>query len=249
MLDFQQYQTEFAAHIRDPKTHKKPARVVEARMAVYREAVFNNIAESTSVCFPICQAVMGKRAWDKILREFVANFAAGSPIFREIPQQFLQYLETVKNSPAYFKQLAHYEWAELAVSHLPENSLALSKNTDLLKQKPVLAPHMLLDYDFAVHKISAKYKPKTNTKAYEKTYLLVFRNSVFDINFIELNPITYQLLSAIENNSMTGKQALMRLADELINMDATAILQYGGAILADLADQEAIVGSVKVGRT
>ena len=108
----------------------------------------------------------------------------------------------------------------------------------------VLAPaHRLLQYDFTVHKISSHFKPIT----VEKTYLLVFRNSVFDIMFIELNSITYQLLITIENNSTTGKQALIKLAEEVKNVDATAILKCGEKFLSDSADQEAIVGSVKVG--
>lgn len=239
MLDFQHYQAEFTAHIRDPKTHKKPANVDAKRMAVYEKAVFNNIAESVSVCFPVCQAVFGKQVWDKILHEFVANFAAASPIFREIPEQFLQFLSAQKSLPAYLQPLAHYEWAELAVSHLPSNSSALSKHTDLLKQKPVLAPHMLLEYDFAVHQISAKFKPKKP----EKTQLLVYRNAKFEVKFIALNPITYQLLKLIDENELTGEQALMRIAEHMQHPDANALIQFGAEILSGLAKQEAIIGS------
>lgn len=249
MLDFQRYQAEFTAHIRNPKLHKKPANVNTARMAVYQNAVFNNIADSVSVCFPVCQSVFGKRVWDKILQDFVASFAAASPIFREIPQQFLQFLSTknqnTKNElPAYLQPLAHYEWAELAVSHLPASNVALNKNTDLLKQTPVLAPHLLLEYDFAVHQISAKFKPKQP----EKTYLLVYRNAAFEVKFIALNPMTYQLLKLIEENELTGEQALMRLAEQMQHPDANAVIQFGLGILTDLAKQQAIVGSFKLAK-
>ena len=46
---------------------------------------------------------------------------------------------------------------------------------------------------------------------------------------------------------MTGNQALNKLAEEVKNVDATAILKCGEKFLSDSADQEAIVGSVKVG--
>lgn len=116
MLDFQQYQAQFTAYIRNPAHNQKPPKVNASRLAVYKKAVFNNIVDSVSVCFPVCQTVIGKRAWQKLMREFVANYAATSPIFREIPQQFLLFLEKIETVPAYFKQLAHYEWVELAVS-------------------------------------------------------------------------------------------------------------------------------------
>jgi uncharacterized protein len=242
MLAFQRYQSEFTAHIRNPAAHKKPADVNAARMAVYRSAVFNNIFESVSVCFPVCQAAIGKRAWRTLIKNFVKNHPAQSPIFREIPQQFLQFLNAQTAQPAFLKQLAHYEWVELAVSTLQTEAIKLSKKTDLLQEKPVLAPaNMLLEYDFAVHKISKRKLPK----APEKTYFLVFRNAEFTVKFIELNPVTFQLLTLITENNMTGEQALMQLAKQLQHTNPAAIIQFGAEILADLAKQQAIIGSIK----
>ena len=242
MLDFQRYQLEFTAHIRNPKSNKKPAQVDDARMAVYREIVFNNILNSVSICFPVCVQVLGERDWEKLVRQFFAKHQAQTPIFREIPQQFLQFLNTVKNLPIYFEQLAHYEWVELAVNSQPTTSPKLSKTPDFLNEKPVLAPaNKLLQYDYAVHKISARHKPKTSAK----TYLLVFRNLENKVKFIELNPVTFQLLKLIGENNITGKQALIRLAEDMQHPDANAVIQFGLEILQDLANQKAIVGSVK----
>jgi hypothetical protein len=149
-------------------------------------------------------------------------------------------LETVKNLPPFLYQLAHYEWVELAVSALETKAVKLSKKMDFLKETPVLAPaNMLLEYDYAVHKISKKHIPKTA----EKTYLLVFRNAENQVKFIELNPMTFQLLSLIQENDMTGEQALVRLATALQIRNAEAIIQFGAEILADLAKQGAIIGS------
>jgi uncharacterized protein len=240
MLDFQHYQQQFTAHIRNPSANKKPAGVVAARMAVYRSAVFNNIFDSVSVCFPVCQQAIGKRAWRALLKEFVKTYAAQSPIFREIPQQFLTFLNAQNTQPAYLAQLAHYEWVELAVGAQETEPSTLSKTTDLLREKPVLAPaHMLLAYDFPVHKISARHKPATP----EPAYLLVYRRTDFEVKFIELNPITYQLLNVIKDSKMTGEQALTQLAANMQHPDVNAVIQFGAVILADLAKQEAIVGS------
>jgi uncharacterized protein len=241
MLEFQRYQLEFTAHIRNPKVHKKPAKVDDARMAVYREIVFNNILNSVTTCFPVCVQVLGERDWEKLVRQFFAKHQATTPIFREIPAQFLQFLNTAKDLPIYFEQLAHYEWVELAVSSQPTSPPELSKTPDLLNEKPVLAPaNKLLEYDYAVHKISARHKPKTFTK----TYLLVFRSPENKVKFIELNPVTFQLLKLIDKNNMTGKQALMRLAEDMQHPNIEAIIQFGAEILTDLANQQAIIGSI-----
>jgi uncharacterized protein len=119
----------------------------------------------------------------------------------------------------------------------------LSKKTDLLNEKPVLAAaNMLLVYDYAVHKITRKH----SSIVAEKTYLLVFRNLENKIKFIALNPSTFQLLDLIINKSITGKQALMRLAEALNYTNTDAIITFGAEILADLHNQQAIIGSVKL---
>ena len=239
MLDFERYQTDFTAHIRAPKLHKKPANVNTARMAVYQNAVFNNMAESVNVCFPVCQAVLGKRAWQKLMREFVANFAAASPIFKDIPAQFLQFITAKKELSSYFAALAHYEWAELAVSHLPANNKDLSKKTDLLKQIPILAPHLLLQYDFAVHKITKNKKPKQ----IDITQILIYRNAEYEVKFIELNPMAFSLLKQLEEEKMAGAQALARLAEHTKHIDANVMVKFGGEMLHQLLDAGAILGS------
>ncbi len=243
MLDFQRYQIAFTAHLRNPTQHKRPAHVTDARMAIYREIVFNNIFSSVSACFPVCKNILGVRAWRKLVRLFFANHQAISPIFREIPQQFLQFINDVKDLPAYLQQLAHYEWVELAIGTQQTEVIKLSKNIDLINEKPILAPaNMLLEYDYAVHKISKRHIPNTT----EKTCLLVFRNNAHQVKFIELNAMTFQLLTLIQEHEMTGKQALIKLAKETGHPDAEAIIQFGMEILNNLANQQAIAGSKKI---
>ncbi len=249
MLDFQHYQLAFTAHIRNPKLHPKPANVVEKRMAVYRESVFHNIFESVSICFPVCQNVLGKRKWRHLIRNFVANYSANSPIFREIPQQFLVFLESITDLPPYLKPLAHYEWIELAISSQQTSPLSTQQtlNTQLNCMDDVitLAPaSALLVYDYPVHKISKRFIPTT----IEKTYLLIFRNTSFEVKFIALNPVTFNLLSLIQisltqSQPLTSKLALTTLANQLQHPDLDLFMRFGAEILDDLCKQQAITRS------
>jgi len=244
MLAFQKYQIAFTAHIRDPKRHPKPAKVKNNRMAVYREIVFNNVFGSVSACYPVCQNVLGKRKWQQLCRIFFAQHQATSPLFREIPEIFLNFLNTHDLAhlklPAFIYQLAHYEWAELAVSNITENTYCLSESVDLLEEKPILtSAHMLLEYDYPVHMISKRIQPTEQTK----TYILMFRNSAFKVNFIELNAITFELLRQIINNRITGRQTLLDIADTIQHPQPELVLQFGQTILEDLLKQGAILGS------
>lgn len=242
MLDFQRYQIAFTAHIRNPSANKKPARVNNARMAIYREIVFNNIFNTVTNCFPVCKSIISARNWHNLVRDFFAQHQANTPIFREIPLQFLQFINTRVDLPIYFQSLAHYEWVELLVASQQTAAIQLSDELDCLNEKPILAAaHKLLSYDYPVQTISARKRPK----AKQQTHLFVFRNAEHKVKFIELNPITFQLLSLIKYTQLTGKQALMRLAEDLSYADKDAITRFGAEILADLASQQAIIGSVK----
>ncbi|MFM9835141.1 MAG: DUF2063 domain-containing protein [Methylophilaceae bacterium] len=242
MLEFQKYQLAFTSHIRDPKTHAKPAKVKDKRMAVYREIVFNNILGSVSACFPVCQQVLGKRDWLKLTKQFFAAHQASTPLFREIPQEFLKFLTFFDDIPDYLQQLAHYEWVELSVNMQAVETPKISISADLLNETPILAPaHRLLEYDFPVHKISKKFKP-TNP---EKTFLLVFRNLDLKVKFIELNPMTYILLNILLQNELTGKQALANLAEDMQHPNKDVIITFGLDVLQDLVNQQAIIGSLK----
>lgn len=239
MSSFQDYQHAFTAHIRDPKNNPKPNNVDEERMAVYREGVYNNIFDSASVCFPVCQETVGKKDWNATVRRFVATHSASSPIFRDIPQELLSFLESDAETPDYIKQLAHYEWVELAVGGMQTENPALSETPDLLNETPTLAPaHMLLAYNYPVQRISAQFKPEQE----ETTYLLVFRNHEFVVNFVELNPMVYVLLESIKEGK-TGKQALSSLAEQLQHPEPDAVIKFGLSTLEDLMRQEAVLGS------
>lgn len=239
MLDFQQYQHAFTAHIRDPEKNPKPDNVDEDRMAVYCEGVYDNIFDSASICFPVCQATIGEKDWDATIRRFVATHHASSPIFREIPQELLTFLEADAKTPDYIKQLAHYEWVELAVGALQAETPSLSKTTDLLNEAPVLAPaHMLLQYDYPVQTISAQFKPNQA----QETHLLVYRNDAFEVNFVALNPMTYVLLQ-MSKEGITGIQALTSLAEQIQHPDPNVIIEFGHGVLQDLMQQQAILGS------
>ena len=46
--DLRDLQTAFAAHIRDPDRHEKPAGIEDRRMKIYRELFFSNVSSMLS---------------------------------------------------------------------------------------------------------------------------------------------------------------------------------------------------------
>ena len=114
---FQQFQRDFAAHLRDPRGVACPPGLPARRAGVYRELVFNNLCGVVYKCFPVFRAVLGETRWRRLCRRFLRDGALHTPWFREIPQEFVRYLATtpLTRLPRWLAELADYEWAELAV--------------------------------------------------------------------------------------------------------------------------------------
>ncbi len=250
---FQRYQLAFTAHLRDPLHQPKPKNAAARGIAVYKEIVFNNLFESISACFPVAQKVLGKRAWLNLVRSFLREYSANTPIFREIPEEFLSFLSiqtklTSTNLPPYLFSLCHYEWVELAVSsqavssQTDDASVGVHTVEDLLVHQLAFTPTMqLLNYDYAVQKISPRNKPKGKVS----TQLLVYQNAEFIVKFVELNPVTYRLIELLQQKNTTGKQALTIIANELNHPQPEVIIEFGMTILEDLSNQNIILGVLK----
>ncbi|HSH54293.1 MAG TPA: putative DNA-binding domain-containing protein [Methylotenera sp.] len=238
---FQRYQQTFSAYIRDPINQPRPKDVPVERIAVYEEIVFNNILEAISACFPVAQKVIGKAGWLKLVRAFLRDHSANSPIFRKIPEEFLSFLATQQNLAPYIPSLCHYEWVELAVgsSEATVDRHSIDAIGDLLEHQPALVPAMqLLNYEFAVHKISARNKPKDKVN----TQLLVYRDAEDSVKFIELNNVTYRLIELLQQGTTTGRQALTIIASDLAHPQPESVIQFGLEILEDLRHQGIILG-------
>lgn len=249
--EFQRYQLAFSAHLRDPQQPFKPGDVPAARMAVYEEIVFNNLLQSITACFPIAEQKLGHDRWLTLVRSFMQQHSANSPLFREIPEEFLHYLSQQVQSepnvfPRYLYSLCHYEWVELAVASAPDTVETDKVNAlgDVLNEEIVFAPGLqLLRYDFAVHRLSAGQSiDAVDTLEPAETFLAVYRNPSDEVKFIELNAVTYRLLMLLQT-PMCGTLALEQVARELGYADAGPILNFGREILEDLKQQQLISGT------
>jgi hypothetical protein len=245
---FQRYQLTFTAHLRDPAAHPRPRAIEARRMAVYRELIYNNVENALLACFPVLYKVLGKRKWRKLVCGFFAQHRSQSPYFRQIPDEFIQFLKhewtPTADYPPFIQELAHYEWIELvlSVSTHEVNPGTLDAHTDLLEQRPILNPVLaLLDYIYPVHRIGPKFKPVE--KPAQTTRLLVLRDSTDRIRFIVLNPVSARLVSLLATGELSGRAALLHLAEEIQHPAPENMLEFGLDILLNLHAEQAILGT------
>jgi hypothetical protein len=244
-VDFKAKQLEFAAYIRDPANNPVPADVSQQRMAMYRELFFNNIDSFLSANFPVLRAILDDRQWLELGQDFFARHASQSPHFSKIPEEFLDYLQNERNCSADFPfmlELAHYEWVEMALS-IAKEALPAKENSlnDLLGQCIRLSPLAWpLVYQYPVQRISPDFLPETVPE--QPTFLIVYRNSDDEVNFIEITSITYRLLEIIqEHEEIAAEDCLKQIAEESKHPNPELIFASGLQILKELAAKTVIV--------
>ncbi|MBT9591416.1 MAG: putative DNA-binding domain-containing protein [Thiobacillus sp.] len=242
--EFQRYQLEFTAHIRDPRMHPRPAGVEARRMKIYNELLYNNVESFLLACFPVLRKVLGVRKWAKLARAFFSTHRSRTPYFRQIPDEFIQFLQNEwtppDDYPPYLLALAHYEWIELVLSVSNRSTdCPVDATADLLNGVPVLNPVLAnLRYDWPVHRIAPRRKVQP-----AETWLLVFRDSNDQVAFTGINAFTARLLTLLEAKTLSGRAALHQVAIESRHPDPALVLQAGAALLEDLRARGAILGT------
>jgi hypothetical protein len=244
---FQQYQYTFAAHIRDPQNVKRPAGVPARRMGVYSELLHNNIESFLLACFPVLRKVLGARKWNRMVRDFFSRHRSHTPYFRQIPDEFLKFLQNEwqprEDYPQYLLELAHYEWMELVLSvsnrdeHVPE----FDPSGDLIEGRPLLNPVLAnLAYRYPVHRIRPRAKVAENP-----AYLLVFRDAGMQVRFMEQSAVSARLLALLEEGGGSGREAIARLAAELGQANQDRLTVFAQGYLEELRQAGAVLGTLR----
>jgi len=251
--EFKQTQYAFAAHIREPNKNAAPDDIEDRRMKIYRDLFYNNVESFMSTTYPVLCDILGEQRWHALIREYFENHKAHTPLFPEMPREFLIYLEdkyqTKTDDFPFMLELAHYEWVELAlsISELTDDIFKLSPQANFIEEIPVLSNlAWVLSYQFPVHRISTDYIPTETPE--QQTHIVASR--LLDeeqVNFTEVNPVIARLLFLISNNDnkLNGKQLLSQIADELGNPNIDSIVEFGLQTLADLHNKKIIVGTIK----
>ena len=247
--EFTRRQYEFAAHIRDPEHKPAPGEIEDRRMAIYRELFYNNVEGFLSSTFPVLRKLHEDKPWHAMAHDFFAHHQSQTPLFLEIPREFLGWLEHERTAQTddlpFLYELAHYEWAELALS-ISEESLdqaGVDPEGDFLTGIPVLSPlawHM--SYRYPVHRIGPDFLPDEPGEA--ATNIVVYRNREDEVGFLEINLVTKRLLELVsENDSENGEQLLHRIAVEMSHPQPDVVVNGGTDILNNLLKKNILLGT------
>jgi len=217
-------------------------------MQIYRDLFFNNICKFLASNFPVLRKIYGEEAWRKLAREFYIEHRAHTPLFPELPKEFLRYVQEQRTGrdgdPPFLLELAHYEWVELALgldTHELDDVDADAQG-DLMQGIPLLSPLAWpLAYSFPVHRISPEFQPESAPE--EPTRLLAYRDRGDKVRFMEINPVTWILLEKLKTGTLTGREILQSIADDIGHSKPEAVIKHGQQILDDLFQRDVLLGT------
>ena len=190
-------------------------------MAIYRELFFNNVCGFLDGTFPVCREVVGEVKWREICRAYFREHCSQSPLFLEIPEEFLSWLvgqgELLTSFP-FMAELAHYEWLELAIDimdvELPDAATDNRQGVvDLLAEPIEVNPALIsVCYQYPVHKYSADepdHDPETSA-------FIVYRDTKDKVRFVSCTPVSILLLTELQASDATvkGRDVITRVLDE-----------------------------------
>lgn len=238
-----------AAHLRDPAGAPPPPGIEERRLQVYRDLFYNSVQSLLAGNFPVIRKILGAKAWHVLVRDFYRDYRCATPLFPELPREFIQYLQeradAGRGDAPWLVELAHYEWVELALdlSEAHADDEPHDPTGDLLEGVPVPSPLAWpLAYAWPVNRLSPEHQP-TEPPALP-TLLLVQRDAAYKVRFNELSPLTFRLLQRLsEFPDATGREQLHALAAEAGATDLPGFIAQGQAMLAQLRDSGVLLGS------
>jgi len=244
----EELQRRFAAHLRDPSAAPAPSGIEERRLQVYRELFFDNMSSSLAGTFPVLHEVLGGDRWATLVRDFYRDYRCHTPLFLEIPREFVDYLadarEAQSGDPPFLYELAHYEWVELALA-IDEHDLtaaAADPGGDLLDGVPVLSPLAWpLAYRFPVHRLCPEYQPAKPPD--EPSFYIARRDRNDQVGVIQVNAVTLRLVERLgECPDLTGAAHLAALADEIPQLDRSSVLAGGAEALREMLEVDVVLG-------
>ncbi len=232
-------QLRLTRHLRDPDGQPAPGGVEKRRLQVYRDLLFNNLASLLAGNFPVIRKLLGEDGWTTLVRAFYRDHRCQTPLFPEVPREFLRYLQTTPGiTPAFLPELAHYEWVELALqiheARAPATMSPPDDGASLLDEPLTVSPLAWpLAYRWPVHRIGPGFQPAAPPP--QPTLLLLRREPDGTVRFSELSPLAWRLLERIgAEPALSGRDHLLALADEARAVDRDGFLAQGTALLRQM---------------
>lgn len=184
-------------------------------MAVYKRLFYDNIESFCANSFKSFRAVVDDEYWHSLIRDFIKSHQCETPYFREIPNEFLQFLVDRKELDErypFIVELCHFDLVRIELYFSPESigrRGSLASLESRIQRSPLVR---LLSYQWPVHQIDESYAIPDSPP--DATWLIAHRDRQNKVEFLVSNPRTVRMLEMLEK-PRSGQDLIHELAEEL----------------------------------
>lgn len=230
-----EFQLAFGRHLRAPDDFERPKGVPERPTEIYTELLFSNVCGFIDRCFPVAMSLFSDSQWLKLCRSFYRDWRCTTPLFSDIPLEFVSYIASELSDsslPEWLSELLHYEWAELEVDKaddpirypVGDSTYGIYANSTLRN----------LAYEWPVQCISSDFRPSKKIAS----YLAVYRRLDYSVEFLEINAMTAVLLQEFVGEPQSPEPVLRKMAKQMNYPDHDKFVEFGLQLIDDLVGKE-----------
>jgi hypothetical protein len=220
MSDFRATQQAFTRYLRDPEAHPPPPGSRPERMAWHARLFRNHIDGILDTAFPALHAAVAADDWQGLVARFFRDRPLPSPLLRDVPPEFVAFLDDNAALAHWQRELAAYELTrfELLTAEDPEPPANLDPDGDPLNDRPAVSPlARLMVTAWPVDTMAAGVETgRTPAPGPPGEYhLLLFREANGAPSCRRLSPAAARLLVLLAETSGSGREAVAQLAEEI----------------------------------
>lgn len=192
--------------------------VRDGRLGLYRELVFNNIADGLANAFPLTRALLSPKEWNGLTERFFASWDCTPYAYWQMSGELPKYaalaeLRLRKKYP-WLLDLLKFEWTEISVymmEDIPEPET--SQRGSLLRDRLFVNPHLqLLQVAYPVHTLAPGKITREDKGQY---HILVYRDpETLTAEFMALSPFYAGLLESLIPGEQSAQDILQAIAQQ-----------------------------------
>ena len=225
------------------------------RWRAYRRMVRARFYQVVDHAYERLIGAIGADRFHRIVDRFLAELPPRSPYLRDVPGEFLRFVERRREVldeppalPPYAFDLMRYEWAELDAAYSHEEVRASDVLPLDMDRPAVLSPaHRVLDLEYRVHSMATDGSGAPASR--DPISLLLYRDRrTHEVETLELTPVAATMLSAMEHREGSAPVPLVQVVREAAERHGAAVdvafVEALSTLLADLTERGVLLGSL-----
>lgn len=214
------------------------------RLHNYRRLIYNIIDDAVESAYPIAKSFINEVHWKIMIDAFISEHKCQHPQIMKMPGEFIDFVEKKEYAKEYnlpfLSDLLNFEWAEVIVHTMKDEKIpAYVEQGDYVNKSLIFSPYLeLLQLEYPIHEL--RKKDLESSKG--EYYILVYRQEIGTVQYLELNQLTHYIVSEMKENKLSLKDTLNPLVENLDSETRNNFIKNAEQFLIHLHSLEVVKG-------